>query len=249
MRWGTWALAACLALPAHAGVFTLRIVAQESVPPKWLPRAGRVEGFCPDVLAAITRLEPRLQFTGMNETRSVPHIEQGLESGWIGAACGLLDTARRRAIAYQSVRLFSIRQRIVAAAGDTADVQSIEDIAHLGALVNTPRGAAYAEQLRAAGIRVDDSTGDNLVNLKKVLAGHGRFTYMNELTLNWLVRSEHLDAKLKILPAVLDEEPIYFWISRKTDPVIVRLAEQALDKLAASGELARIYDHWVNAKP
>jgi glutamate/aspartate transport system substrate-binding protein len=90
----------------------------------------------------------------------------------------------------------------------------------LKALVTSHRGSVFAERLKAAGVRVDDATGDNRVNLHKRLAGHGRFTYMNELTLQHCLRAERLQA-------------------------LVRLLAPALERLRASGELERIYARWV----
>jgi glutamate/aspartate transport system substrate-binding protein len=243
------ASAALAALPAVAGTTILRVMAQESVPPKWLVNGQTAQGVCPDILAAIARAEPRLQFTGMADVRSIPRIEEGLASGQVSVACALLDTPRRQAIASIAGKpLYMVRHRVLAAAGDAASVGNLDDLARLHALVNTPRGSSYADQLRARGIAVDDSTGDNVINMKKVLAGHGRFTYMNELSLAWLMHTEHLETQLRVLPAVFKEEPIYFWVSRKVDPALVQLLDKTLATLAAQGELARIYERWAQMR-
>jgi polar amino acid transport system substrate-binding protein len=234
-----------LALTCQAQTVVVRILGQESIPPKWVARdSGGLEGICPDILAAMEKAEPRLKFTGHDDFRSVPVIEQGLETGAVQAACALLDSERRRKIAYQSVRLYSVKHRLAAAATDKVVVESIDDLVKLRPLITTSRGAAYSDQLRQLGLEVDDSTGDNVTNLRKVLGGHGRFVYMNEVTLVWLIREQRLQDKIRILPAVLKEEPIYFWISKKADPVAVQLLQQALQKLQKSGELNRIYDRW-----
>lgn len=231
--------------PAVAETSTLRVLAQESVPPKWLVNGPTAHGVCPDILAAITRADPRLRFTGMTDIRSLPRIEEGLATGQVSVACALLDTPRRQAIASIAGKpLYLVRHRIVSVSADAAAVATLDDLARLHALVNTPRGSSYAAQLRAHGIAVDDSTGDNVVNLRKILAGHGRFTYMNELSLAWLMRTEHLDTQLRVLPTVFKEEPIYFWVSRKVDPAVASMLDRTLNQLAASGELGRIYDHW-----
>lgn len=234
---------------AETEPYTLRILAQESVPPKWLPREGAPAGVCPDILAAMEKIEPRLRFAGSEEARSVPLIEQGLETGSIGAACALLDTPRRRQIASVAGKpLYTVRHRLAAAASDKVNVDSLEELVRLRPLITTPRGAAYSEQLRVLGLEVDDSTGDNLTNLRKVVAGHGRFIYMNELTLAWLIREHRLQSKIRLLPNILKEEPIYFWVSKKADPTAQRLADQALHRLHSNGELARIYQRWASQR-
>ena len=235
------------ATPAPAPV-TLAVLAQESIPPKWVIRNGRMDGLCPDILAAIEKIEPRLHFAGYDDYRSLPVIEQALESGAVGAACALLDTAQRRKIArIVGQPLYSVRHRLAAAVGEKATPRSFDDLLKLKPLITTPRGASYSQQLRVLGLEVDDSTGDNLVNLKKVAAGHGRFFYMNELTMLWLLRAPPLKDQIRLLPGVLKEEPIYFWMSKQADPATVRLVDRAIERLHANGELARIYQRWAGS--
>lgn len=237
-----------LVLPATAQAqrYLVRVMGQESLPPKWLLHRGRPQGLCPDILAAMEKAEPQLDFTGQDDFRSLPQIEQGLESGALGAACALLDSERRRKVAFMSSKLYTVRHRLAAAASDKTSVDSIDELVRLRPLITTSRGAAYSDQLRMLGLDVDDSTSDNLTNLKKILAGHGRFVYMNELTLAWIIREHKLGDKVRLLPAVLKEEPTFFWISKKADPEAMRLMNAALQKLRASGELTRIYERWAN---
>lgn len=238
-------LLAALPCAAASEVLSLRTMGQESLPPKWLLRHGLPAGVCPDVLAAIARIEPRLRFTGQQEFRSVLVIEQGLRKGNVQLACALLDTPTRREVADAiEYPLYISRQRVAAAAGDNAVVNNLEELARLKPLVNTSRGAAYIEHLRERGIEVDDSTGSNLTNLKKILAGHGRFFYMNELTLHWLIREHSLQDKIKLMPAILKEDPVYLWVSKKAPPQALPLLAAAIRKLQDNGELARIYTRW-----
>jgi polar amino acid transport system substrate-binding protein len=241
---------ACMLCGPAAGAATppviiLRVMAQESLPPKWLLRDGRADGVCPDILAAIEKIEPRLRFRGQTELRSIPAIERALDSGNIDCSCALLDTDRRRQIAVVAgPALYVVRHKLAAAIGDKVVIDNFDDLVRIRPLITTSRGAGYSDQLRVMGLKVDDSTGDNLVNLKKIIAGHGRIFYMNDLTLNWLVREYGLDDKVRILPSVMREEPVFFWVGRKTPPASARLVDQALWKLKASGELARIYGRW-----
>ena len=243
------------ALPCAAAAtdLVLRVTGQESLPPKWIAQHGPSTGVCPDILAAISRIEPRIRFTGLDDIRSVPVIEQNLRVGQADIACALLATPTRHQIAIAIPQaLYIARQRLAAAAGDTAEVRTLDELASLRPLVNTSRGAAYIDQLRERGIKVDDSTGSNLTNLKKILAGHGRFFYMNELTLYWLIREHRLQDKIRLMPVILKEDPVYLWVSRKAPEQAVPLLAAALKKLHDSGELARIYARWAdhaNAKP
>jgi polar amino acid transport system substrate-binding protein len=238
-----------LAGPVMAAQITVRMMAQESIPPKWILDHGKPRGLCPDLVAAIERVEPRIRFTGYDRGRSLVVIEDALARGQAWAACGMLDSARRRRVALRSqVPVYETRHRLAAVAGDTQVVNNLDDLVRLKPLINTARGSGYVEEMKARGIAVDDSTGDNVVNLRKILAGHGRYTYMNELSLTHLIRSQHLEDKVRILPAVFNTAPLYFWVSRKADPALAPMLDKALVRLKASGELARIYEHWARLK-
>jgi len=232
-------------LPVLAADVTVHTMAQTSLPPKWIGRDSGVEGVCPDILAAMAHAEPQLHFVGHQNFGSVPMIEKALESGHIACACALLDTPERRRIARRSQQpLYTVHQRVAIASHDNANVASLDELVRLQSRVATSRGAGYADMLRAMGLDVDDSTSDNLVNLKKILAGHDRFFYMNDLTTTWLLREYNLQSQIRMLPATLKDEPVYFWISRQATWQQTRLLESALQKIQASGELARIYERW-----
>lgn len=243
---------ALLVLAGGAGAgqpIAVHVLAQESMPPKWIVDAESPQGVCPDLMAAIERVEPRVHFSGFDRARSLPMIEHSLESGRASAACALLDSPRRRSVALRSrVPLYDVRHRLAAVASDPQVVNNFDDLARLKPLINTARGSAYILQLKERGIAVDDATGDNVLNLRKILHGHGRYTYMNELSLLHFIRSEHLEDKVRVLPVVFNQEPVYFWVSRRADPALMPLIDQALARLKASGELTRIYDRWARAR-
>jgi len=241
-RWLAPLSLSCMATLASAQPVEVRIAGQEALMPQWVHLRNRVAGICPDILMAVERTEPRLHFSGYRQSRSLSGIEMGLENGNLDAACGMAPSPRRQAIGRPAgPPLYVVRHRLVARAGDEADIHSLQDLVRLDALVVTQRGTVFSDELRAAGIRIDDGTDDNGVNLRKLLAGHGRFVDINELTLHHYLRDSELSQRMRVLPAVLKEEPTYFWVSRKADPAVARLLGPALFKLRASGELGRIY--------
>jgi glutamate/aspartate transport system substrate-binding protein len=213
-----WRLFACalgMAATGAAWGMDVRIAAQEAIAPKWLQLPDRAAGICPDIIAAVERIEPRLHFTGYRGSRSLPAIETGLETGSLDAACALIPSARRHAIAVQAGKSVYITRHLLAVrAGDPAVVRGLQDLARIGALVTSQRGSVFTDELKAAGVRVDDASDDNGLNLHKMLAGHGRFAYLNELTMKHYLRSEKLAARVRVLPVVLGAEPAYFWVSR-----------------------------------
>lgn len=236
---------ACTPAAAQVHRLEVRIASQQGQPPKWIHGGDKVGGICPDIMAAVERIEPRLHFTAFDGSRSLPAIELGLGGGSLDAACALVASPRRHAIALAAGKpVYITRHRLAVRAGDPVAVDSLADLLRLDALVTSQRGSALTATLKARGVRVDDATDDNEVNLRKLLAGHGRFTYMNELTMQYFVRKAHLQQQVRILPLSLTEAPAYFWVSRKADPALAPLLGAAIDKLEASGELDRIYLHW-----
>jgi glutamate/aspartate transport system substrate-binding protein len=232
----------CMATLASAQPVEVRIAGQEALMPKWVHLRNRVAGICPDILMAVERIEPRLHFNGYRQSRSLSGIEMGLENGNLDAACGLVPSPRRQAIGRPAgPPLYTVRHRLVARADDGADIHSVQDLARLDALVVAQRGGVFSDELRAAGIRIDDATDDNGINLRTGLAGLGRFVDINELTLHHYLRDPGLAQRVRILPSVLKEEQSYFWVSRKADPAVAQLLGPALYKLKATGELERIY--------
>jgi polar amino acid transport system substrate-binding protein len=239
--------AALTCTPARANPMTVPMLAQESVAPKWIPAEGQPRGMCADVIAAIEQVDPRLRFVGYERSRSLATIEDGLARGTVWAACALVDSPVRRRIAVAAkVPLYDARYRLAARFGDTEPVRSLDDLARSKPLVNTPRGSGYIGQLKQRGIEIDDSTGDSLINLRKTIHGHGRYTFMNESSMLYYIRTAGLQDQLTVLPAVFGEGSLYFWTSKRADPAVAPAIEAALFKLKAKGELTRIYARWTS---
>jgi glutamate/aspartate transport system substrate-binding protein len=241
-------LAACAFACAHAAALEVRVASQEALEPKWLHDGERIVGICPDIMAAVERIEPRLRFVGyQRSSRSLSGIETGLDTGTLDAACGLVSSPHRLAIGQPVGKpIFFVRHYLAVRKDDPVTITSTADLARLGDLVTTQRASVFTEQLRKAGVRVDDATDDNRVNLRKILAGHGRFAYVNDLTLHYLIREENLEDRVRILPVILGDEPMYFWVGHKADPMLAPLLGAAIDKLKASGEIERIYARWAD---
>lgn len=239
--------------PAPAGRLDVIVHAQESVAPKWILDGGKPQGLCPDVLAAIESVDPRLHFFGFERPRSLAVIEDAIASGKAVAACALVESKARQRIAVRlPTPLYDTRYRLAVAANDKAaqtdSVRTLQELAATGELVNTARGSGYIADLKARGIEVDDTTGDSVTNLRKTLHGHGRYTYLNEMSMFYYLRISGLGEKLTVLPAVFSPSPLYMWVSKRADPAVAPAIEAALVKLRASGELARIYARWSRIK-
>jgi glutamate/aspartate transport system substrate-binding protein len=196
-------------------------------------------------MRAVEAVEPKLRFAGFERARSLAFIEDALGRGTASAACALVESSVRHDVAVRiNVPLYEARYRLAAAAGDTAAVQSLDELARSKHVVNTARGSGYVAELKQRGLAIDDSTGDSAVNLRKTVHGHGRYTYLNEMSMFYYIRTAGLNGQLTVLPTVFRSGYVYFWVSKKADPAVAPLLEAALAKLKANGELARIYAQW-----
>ena len=171
-------------------------------------------GFCLEILQAIERLDPNLTFKGLDRETSLRRVEMLLVENQIDVFCGLLkSTSREQRFRFIGPPIFPLQQRIAVRADDPVDVRSLDDIRRLDpdGVILVARGTKYNEWLRTLpGLRIDDSSGESAVNLRKLPAGRGRFCYHSDFTLRDAIAAEGLDAKVRLLPTVFLVEPLYF---------------------------------------
>ena len=225
----------------------LRTSAQEGSAPKFIAWEGTVQGHCPDILRALEKADPQLKFELATIPSSIKRLESHLKDGRVDVVCALLDTPLRNEIAWRvSPPLFAVRERVVARADEKLQIRTVKDLADTGDLVATQTGASYSALLRGQGVKVDDSSGDSAVALRKLVGGRVRFFYTNELTGAYYIRTGGLEQQLRLMPGVLQETPSYLWISRKVDKATVQRLEHAVAKLQKDGTLDRIYRSYLN---
>lgn len=238
-------IVAYLASTASAQSVALRTLPQEGSAPKFMDGAATTSGHCPDILAAIERVDKSLQFTIDAQAAPVKRIENELKSGRIDVICALLDTPLRNEIAHRiEPPIFHVQERLVGRREDAAPVRSAQDLAQSGAIVVTQSGASYAIDLRNAGVKVVETPGGAAMALRQVEANRARFFYTNALTGAYYIRSESLGDKLRLHPGVLQSTPSYLWAGRHLDAATVQKLEKALQHLKRSGELERIYQRY-----
>jgi len=224
---------------------TLRTSAQEGSAPKYIVSDGPAGGVCPDMLAAIEKVDKGLRFSIDARPTPTKRSETDLKEGGIDVICALLDTPWRNEIAHRiSTPLFVLRERLVGRRDDNEPIAKIQDLAKAGGTVVTQSGASYATELRRHGVPVVETAGGSPIALRNVLNKRARFYYTNELTGAYYIKSEGMGEQLRLHPGVLQSSPSYLWASRHLDPAIVQRLEQAVAQLKRSGELERIYQRY-----
>lgn len=239
-------LFATLLLSEMLAAAPLRTVARDS-PPIFQLRHGRVGGICHDVLHAISRLDPQLQFDGVDKLASLPAVERGLQSGYYDVICGLAKTPQRENDDRFLGALFSIRHKLLQRADDDINVSSLAELAQLSHRhpVIVRRGSVFADLLRQQGVEIDDSSDDNESNLRKLWLGRGRFFYSAESILQSLRKQYNYQRETRLGSTVLYSQPVYMVSSRMLAPARRQQLEQALQTLRSNGTLAtlqRVYD-------
>ncbi len=224
---------------------TLRTVAQEGSAPKYMDTDGAASGHCPDIFAAIEKLDKGLHFAIDPRPTPVKRIEAELKDGQLDVICALLDTPLRNDIALRiTTPLYTLQERLVGRKDDADTIRSVQDLAQSGDLVVTQSGASYATELRRNGVKVIETPGGSVVALRNVANKRARFYYTNELTGAHYIKAEGLSDQLRLHPVVMQSSLSYMWASRNLDAATVRRLEQAVAQLKRSGELDRIYQRY-----
>lgn len=238
------ALACGLPAPTAARPLLLRTAAQDNNTLKY-ELNGKRKGICVDVLKAVEQVSPGLRFTGWTQSWSLPRIEAALAEGQLDAFCAMIPTSEREAkFTFIEIPIYSVRHKIAVRADDKVAIKTLDEISKLGPdnVVIVSKGTAHESMLKdEPGLRLDASSRDTEVNLRKLLNKRGRFFYHTESTLRRTIADQQLTGMVKLLPTVFREEPLYFVVSRKLAPHAADQLRQALQTLAERGELQKIH--------
>lgn len=246
--------AAAWAVPAQAAdVIELRTAAQQSTAPKFVPADGGAAGLCVDIHRAIEKADPGLRITGDQQWRPLPRLEAELRSGTLDIGCGLMRNREREAdLAYADPALFAVSYHLVARGDDPVDVQSWDDVRNLGdkgAILAIHGFGQVARLKELGGLTIDAGAADAATNLRKLLAGRGRFYYHRSPGIAAEIRKAGLEGKVRVLPAMMDSQRFYMVASRHVAGSTLARLNRALAQLDASGELKRLFGKWYDEVP
>ncbi|OYU44759.1 MAG: hypothetical protein CFE44_11160, partial [Burkholderiales bacterium PBB4] len=216
----TFVLALLLAFPAQAG--ELATSGRDSEP-FFRVKGGVVSGICPDIYAALERVDPSIQIRGAGKVLSLSLNERALEIGSDAINCGFGQSPHRDAFV-RYTQLVTTRQMVVAVRADDPLV-AVHDLHQLkllskGSPVIVRRGTVFADRLKQLGVVVDDSSADNEDNLRKLVFKRGRFYYNIDYLMTAQLKAPMFDQKVRVLPTSLEAQPMYLVTSRKVDPAV-----------------------------
>lgn len=234
----------------NADVIELRTAAQESEPKFFISDEGgssKMIGICADALRAIEEIDGKIKFVGLEEFVPMPRIEEMLEANQLDVFAGFVkNDARAEKYIFVDIPLYYERNVLLVRADDSIEINNLEEIKELGEIVLVSSGIAQAKQLKEMGIDVDDNAQTPEQNIQKLIDGRGRFMFQTETTISTAVRNLGVLDKVKILPVGFNESGRYLALSKETPQDVVDRIIDALDKLTANGELAKIYNKYTS---
>lgn len=247
MRWRPVLTACALGTAlccAAQEIAVLRTVAQSGNLPKFNAGDARNPGFCVEMLRAIEATESALRFEGLDQAVPLKRIEVLLENGRVDVFCGLARTPAREArIGFLPHIVYVTRHKLAVRADDPLRIDKLEDLRRLPpdepVMVN--RSSAYEQILLNVGhIPLDASLSDPATSLRKLVNHRGRAYYFSDMELNYYIKLEQLQDKIRLLPQVFHEDRPLFAYRHDLPATEVELLRGALDRLQADGSLHRI---------
>jgi len=259
MLWGVLSAGMWATTAQAADTVELRTAAQQGTAPKFLAAdgasgtPGAATGLCIDLHRAIERLDPGLHITGDQQWRPLPRVEAELRAGALDIACAIMRTREREAdLTYLEPALLAVTYHLVVRADDPVDIASWDDVRSLGdkGTILAMYGFGQVARLKElGGLVVDSGAADAATNLRKLLAGRGRFYYHRSPGIVAEIRKAGLDGKVRILPALMDIQRFYMVVGRHVPSAVVARLSRVLAQLEASGELRRLNAKWYEESP
>ncbi|MFZ6780199.1 substrate-binding periplasmic protein [Undibacterium sp. Ji83W] len=241
-----------LMLPAFAGT-EIHTAAQEASEPKYIAIVNpqgkvAVGGMCVDIMRAMEKADPGLQFVGDQIWQPRARIDAGLKAGNIDVICGVQRIARNTSqYQFAATPLFSVNYLLAVRADDSITIEDWDDIRKLGndGIILALRGFGIVDILtQMGGLKVDDTATSSISNLKKLLAGRGRFYCHRSPGIGLAIQQAGLEDKIRLLSKPQLTEKFYMGMAKTMHPELVKKIGAALVLLEKNGELKRIFERY-----
>lgn len=235
-----WLLTALLALPAQAEDVVLRTAQQSGSLVKYDPDGGpNRPGLCMEVLQAVQRMDPGLQFTGMEQQVPLKRVERLLADGLVDAFfCLLKSPEREKQWRYVPIPLYTIRHVIVQRADDPRNLDTLHELAESSKRkpVLVTRGTALARRLVQAEVAVAE-VGSEREALQMLLMNRADVIYGQDINLLRHISDARLGTKMKLGRTVFQEEAQYLALRADLPVAHEERLTQALRRLERDGVL------------
>jgi polar amino acid transport system substrate-binding protein len=205
-------------------------------------------GLCPDIFKAIEKRDHSLKFSWTKTARPERRLMSELAIGDLDVACGFVRTPEReQQFQVPDVVLYEKTLIAVVRNGDPLDLNILSDLKKLApadvVLVNS--GAQMAGRLRQIGIgNIDDGGRRTEDNLQKLILGRGRVFLYDDPAIDWDAHHPAVSGKLHAIPAALDVDRHYMFLSRKLQPDVIKRITAILTQLRNDGTLRDLAEKW-----
>ena len=228
---------------AAAEPLELRTASRDSEP-MFIVRDGKVSGVCPDIYAALGRIDRDLKIRGVDRLLSLPLAERGLADGSLDINCSFGKSPQRDT--YMRYLEEVVRTSMVVAVRvddpivDVKDLQELVRLSKQGDTIIVRRGTAFVERLEKLGAVIDNQSTDNKVNLSKLINRRGRFYYNIDYLMAAQLREPSAAGKIRMLPTAFEPQVTYIAVSNKVPPSVDKRIQAAMAELRTTGELQQI---------
>jgi polar amino acid transport system substrate-binding protein len=223
---------------------------QEGYAAKFNPANKEKPGTAIEMVRAIERIDPQIRVNGLESCASTARIFSELGAGRIDVLFALAKNPEREALGvFIDPPLYTTYQRLAVRQDDDAAIESFDDIRKLGkeGVILVAAATSQATFLKKQeGLALDDGAANTEENLRKLVAGRGRFNYASEMGLEGDLARLGLAGKVKVLPVKFQKEDVYAIFAKKVPASTRERVSAAIAKLRKSGELERIYGKYLS---
>lgn len=238
-------------LPAAAEI-VIRTAAQESSEPKYIAihhdGKAAIGGICVDIFRAIEKRFPVIQFRGDQTWMPRLRIDANFLENRIDAICGVQNIDRNTAqYKLLSTPLFTVDYLLAVRADDPIQIDSWDDIRALGdeGTILVIRGFGITDILqKMGGLKIDYGATSSISNLRKLLAGRGRFYCHRSPGIKTSIKHSGFSKEIRLLDSPKLSEKFYMGLRKNLPDSHVKMIEEALISLQKSGELKRIFNRY-----
>jgi len=236
--------AGLLLFSSSLAALELKTAAQESSPKFKKDSDGSITGICVEVMRAVEKLDPTIKFVGDQKFEPFRRIEVMVEHGDLDVFFGFVkNKEREEKYIYIDPPIYTVADVLVARKDDPVEIKNLEEIKKLGnnGTVLLISGVAQVDQLQKMGITTDDGGKTVPINFQKLLLNRGRFVMQSEVEIIEAIKTEKMESRVKILPTKFNEAGRFVAFSKKVPTETIAKVKTALEKMAKSGELKKIY--------
>lgn len=245
-------LAGLLASSASWADTTLRTAAQVDSDPKYVDvvsgASHSVSGVCVDIFRAMESANPSLHIVGDQSWQPGSRVEYMLEIGRLDIACGLVHSPEReKQFRFIEPHLFTFHYGLAARADDDVKITSWDDVRKLkpdNIILANHRWGSTSQLEKIPGLNVDSRAYDSGTNLKKLLAGHGRFFFFRDPGFSLIINKAGMHDRVRVLPTVMTVADTYMAVRKDLPEAAVAEIQKALVQITADGVLTDIKAKW-----